>query len=207
MTARTRALSIDGPHRSGAAGLDHAVRIIHAVCQLAGAPSLVADLEASFRQDGVADAVDRRDTAALFDWLVAALSFQGISDLIAHGYMERHGRATWADIAKGLATRPTCLKLHSYWQFYDCRYHKGSGTCAEPDHLPACPLPVHRLRNGRLNQIAYGLYLFVRDIAGGDLVGWIDDRLTEADDPTSPDRLVRLRAALLEPLGCVRTRC
>jgi hypothetical protein len=39
------------------------------------------------------------------------------------------------------------------------------------------------LRNGRLNQTAYCLYLFIRDIADGDLIGWIDQRLQAANDP------------------------
>jgi hypothetical protein len=56
------------------------------------------------------------------------------------------------------------------------------------------------LRNGRLNQTAYSLYLFVRDIAHGDLVGWIDRRLQAADRPSGPDRPARMRAALVDPL-------
>jgi hypothetical protein len=132
--------------------------------------------------------------------LAATLSFQGISDRIAHDYMARHGRPTWLDIAGNLTRAPPCPKLKSYWQFYDCQYHKGSGTCAEPEHLPGCPLATHRLRNGRLNQTAYSLFLFIRDVAAGDLVGWIEHRLAEADEPNAPDRLARLRQALLSPL-------
>jgi len=30
-----------------------------------------------------------------------------------------------------------------------------------------CPLPRHALRNGRLNQTVYSLFLFMRDVAGG----------------------------------------
>ena len=48
------------------------------------------------------------------------------------------------------------------------------------------PLPTHQLRNGRLNQMAYSLFLFIRDIADGDLVGWIDQQFQDADDPASP---------------------
>jgi hypothetical protein len=45
------------------------------------------------------------------------------------------------------------------------------------------------------------LFLFVRDVADGDLVGWIDERLVEADSgPLGPELLARLRNALLEPL-------
>jgi hypothetical protein len=46
-------------------------------------------------------------------------------------------------------------------------------------------LPKHPLRNGRLNQTAYSLFLFIRDIADGDLVAWIDRQLAEPDDRTS----------------------
>lgn len=182
-------------------GFEHASRLIQAICQLAGSPSLIDDFRTEFADHGVLQAVERHDTAVLFDWLAAAVSFQGISDQIAWDYMQRHGRATWADIHRNFSRAPSCPKLPTYWHFDGCRYHKSSGTCAEPDHLDNCPLPTHRLRNGRLNQTAYGLFLFIRDVAGGDLVGWIDDRLAEADDPTAPDRLARLRNAVLAPLG------
>jgi hypothetical protein len=44
-------------------------------------------------------------------------------------------------------------------------------------------VPAYNLRNGRLNQTAYALYLFIRDIAGCDLVAWIDAQLRkEAED-------------------------
>jgi hypothetical protein len=56
------------------------------------------------------------------------------------------------------------------------------------------------LRNGHLNQIAYSLYLFVRDIADGDLIGWIDQRLQAANNPAGLDRLARLRDTLIAPL-------
>jgi hypothetical protein len=56
------------------------------------------------------------------------------------------------------------------------------------------------LRNGRLNQAAYSLFLFMRDVADGDFVGWIDRRLADADLASSPDRPARLRQAVVEPL-------
>ena len=95
---------------------------------------------------------------------------------------------------------PSCPKLKGYWRFQGCHYHKTSGTCAEPDHIADCPLPTHRLRNGRLNQTAYSLYLFIRDIADNDLVTWIDDQLASAATPSDPDQLGAMREALLDPL-------
>jgi hypothetical protein len=93
-----------------------------------------------------------------------------------------------------------CPKLKSYWHFHGCRYNKLGRTCAEPDHISRCTLPTHDLRNGRLNQTAYSLYLFIRDIADGDLIGWIDQRLQAAKSPAGPDRLARMRGALIAPL-------
>jgi len=185
------------------AGLRHAVDIVHAVCQVAGVPSLIDDIQADLADGGILEALAHHDTPVVFDWLAAALSFQGIADAVAYSYMARHGQATWADIQRDLDAGPSCPKLQSYWHFHGCRYRKGSGTCAEPDHIARCPLPRQDLRNGHLNQVAYSLFLFIRDIADGDLVGWLDHRLVEADDPTAPDRLARLRHAVLEPLGHV----
>ena len=47
---------------------------------------------------GLVAAVEAHDTAAIFDWLMRMLSFQGISDAVAEGYMDRHGNVTWAEI-------------------------------------------------------------------------------------------------------------
>jgi hypothetical protein len=153
-----------------------------------------------FRDQALCVAIERHDSAALFDRLMYSFSFQGISDQIAINYMQRHGQATWRSVRKNLARRPTCPKLKTYWAFDACRYEKTSRTCAEPDHIAACPLPTHQLRNGHLNQIAYSLYLFVRDVADGDLVGWIDDRLDQVNDLAGPDSLAAARTALIEPL-------
>jgi hypothetical protein len=177
---------------------DHAVRLVHHVCCLAGSATLMEE----DRNEGatVRSAINRRDTPALYDWLISALSYQGISDRVAYEYMERHGYVTWHDVDRKLGQGVACPKLESYWHFHACRYDKISRTCAEPDHVERCPLPTHDLRNGRLNQTAYSLFLFIRDICGGDLVGWIDARLAEAAVADAPARLGRLRAALIEPL-------
>jgi hypothetical protein len=178
------------------APLAYAVRIIHQVCCLAGSFDLIEE----FRDQALCAAIDRRDSAALFDRLMHDFSFQGISDEIAANYMRRHGQATWRSVRKNLARGPACPKLKSYWHFHACRYEKTSGTCAEPDHITACPLPTHRLRNGHLNQIAYSLYLFIRDVADGDLVGWIDHRLDQANESGAPDPLSQARVGLIEPM-------
>jgi hypothetical protein len=190
------------PKVSGRKGtaIDHAVRLIHRVCCLAGAADLLEEIRNDDGGVGVTASIRNGDTPALFDWLVSALSYQGISDQVAEAYMERYGSPTWAGIDRKVRQDAPCPKLKSYWHFHGCRYDKLSWTCAEPDHIEACPLPTHYLRNGRLNQMAYSLFLFIRDAADGDLVGWIDHRLRAADDPASPNRLAGLREALIGPL-------
>ena len=84
-------------------------------------------------------------------------------------------------VRKNLAKQPANLPKAEVLLAFLRRYEKTSRTCAEPDHIATCPLPTHRLRNGHLNQIGYSLYLFIRDVAEGDLVGWIDDRLGVSD--------------------------
>lgn len=179
--------------------LAKALPLIDMACRLAGPFDFVDEGRAALKRYGVLGAVRRHDTATLFDWLMTVLSFQGIADRIAKQYLRDHGNATWADIDRALKRKPSCSKLAGYWLFDDCRYEKGSGLCSEPGHVAACPLPKHMLRNGRLNQTAYSLFLFTRDVAGGDLVQWIDDQLTRCVSMPADERLAAMRSALVEP--------
>ena len=178
-------------------GINHAQSLVRQVCRIAGQATWVDDLQGTAIGSGLVGAVADHDTGKIFDWLIRELSHQGISDAVADGYIDRHGNVAWGEIEAAVATNPSCDKLEGYWAFTDCRYHKGFQTCANPAHFPGCPLPRHPLRNGRLNQSAYSLFLFIRDIAGGDIVSWIDQQL--ADYP-GPANLPAARAALVDPL-------
>jgi hypothetical protein len=182
------------------AGLAHAVRLAERICRIAGDHRLIDHVTRDLARRGVRSAVRDRNTAVLFDWLLETVSYQGISNHVAAGYMERHGRLAWDRIVPLMDAGPSCPKLRSYWHFDRCSYQKGRQTCAEPDHFSTCTLPTHDLRNGTLNQAAYSLFLFIRDVAGGDLVGWIDNRLSDVDHRVSTGRAACLRHALLEPL-------
>jgi len=140
--------------------------------------SFLDDVRTDSLKAGILEAVTVRNTPKIFDWLLDTFSYQGISDEVARGYIRKHGSASWSDIAASLDAAPPCPLLQTYWHYDGCRYDKGSRTCSEPDHIDACPVPRHKLRNGRLNQTAYSFFLFIRDVAKGDLIGWIDDRLT-----------------------------
>ncbi len=182
------------------ADLEYAVDLVTTICALAGSHSYLSDLRSSARRNGLIRAVRDHDTPTIFDWLVSAASFQGISDSVAAGYMERNGRVRWQDLRAAETQHPSCPKLRSYWHFHGCQYRKSSGTCSEIDHIASCPLPEAPLRNGNLNQLSYSLYLFLRDVAKNDLVDWIDRRLLAAVQEESiftPDKVGR---ALIEPM-------
>jgi hypothetical protein len=66
--------------------LDHAARLIHRVCCLAGSSGFVDEIRADNRS--IRAAIERYDTAVLFDWLMVAFSHQGVSDRVAHDYMD-----------------------------------------------------------------------------------------------------------------------
>ena len=51
------------------------------------------------------------DTPIIFDWLMGILSYQGISDAVAYGFMARHGNITWAQIEGALSADRDCRKL------------------------------------------------------------------------------------------------
>jgi hypothetical protein len=177
-------------------GVEHATRLIHQVCCLAGS----FDLIDRFRDEELCSAIQHGDSSVVFDRLTLQFSFQGIADAVALDYIQRYGRPTLGEITVKLAVPPSCSKLHSFWQFHDCGYGKTKRVCARPDLIANCALPSHRLRNGHLNQLAYSLALFIRDVAAGDLIGWIDRQLNEVDLNSAPDGLRRAERSLTEPL-------
>ncbi|WP_279306675.1 hypothetical protein [Microvirga solisilvae] len=164
--------------------------------------TFLEDISASLSEAGIQEAVARHDSRPIYDWLLGLFQLQGISDAVAFSYTAKHGTVRWAEIEGALASSPDCHRLNSYWHFADCKYQKGARICSEPHLLHRCHLPRHPLRNGRLSQAAYSLFFFIRDICDGDLVGWIDRRLESADPgPRDRSRAVRMRHALLEPMG------
>lgn len=160
---------------------DDVVRIVFEVCSIAGSRTLIDDARVELAAAGVIEAVKKGRNATIFDWLMNAVSYQGISDAVAYGFIENHERISAVEIERQLKKQPACPKLRGYHVFYGCGYRKWDDTCAEPLHKPDCPLPRHDLRNGRLNRTAYSLALFMRDVCSGDFVSWVDFQLRPAE--------------------------
>jgi hypothetical protein len=60
--------------------------------------SFLDEIDTEIREAGLDRAIALCETPPVFDWLLAAFSFQGISDQAARSYMEMHGTAFWAAI-------------------------------------------------------------------------------------------------------------
>ncbi len=176
--------------------------LIFEAALVTGDRDLIDNARMGLARAGVIAAIQARDNDRLFEWLLEAVSYQGISDANALAFMERNGRASAAMVRAGLANRHRCSKLDHFWSFEGCQFHKGSWTCSRPETMEACALPWLPLRNGRLNQTAYALFLFLRDVTSGDLVSWIDARLATLPSDV-PVRFADLETALLMPLGGV----
>jgi len=109
-----------------------------------------------------------------------------IANRVASDYLDRHGCVQWADVENGLRRPDPCPKLATYWTFHSCGYRKWARTCDVQPRLPHCIVPALPMRNGSLAQAAAALYLFLRDVCGGDFIGWIDDQLTGSKERTPP---------------------
>src|SRR3954447_10048570 len=114
--------------------------LLVSLCHLAADPGYFTGLHHRLAQRGLGAAVRAHDTPALFGWLVEGLSYQGISDAAALTFMDRHGRAQWQDLARGLQNQPSCPKLTSHWHFHGCNFVRSRGSCAEPAHYPGLSL-------------------------------------------------------------------
>ena len=176
-----------------AAAMQRAVSLIQRVCDIAAPRNYLAETGEYLVNVGIVVAVATHDTPALYRWLMETISYQGIANRVASDYHNRHGGVHWADVAKGLGRPDPCIKLATYWTFHGCGYRKSACSCAVPTRLPQCIVPELPMRNGRLAQSAVALYVFLRDICGGDFIGWIDDHLSQSNEPNAAPIIEALR--------------
>jgi hypothetical protein len=154
---------------------DEALRLIGEVCAFAGPRDFIGEIQAQAKKSGLAAAIDRHDTAFLFDRLMRGLSYQGISDRISDAYIAAHGNPSLGQVQKLLESGSSaCPLLQGFDTFRGCGYRKAAQSCSNPTALKDCPVPKLPLRKGGLNQLSFSLALFIRDQCEGDLAGYID---------------------------------
>ena len=167
------------------AAMQRAIALIQRVCNIAAPRNYLAETRRHLVNAGIVAAVANHDTAALYRWLMETICYQGIANRVASDYLDRHGCVQWADVENGLRGPDPCPKLATYWTFHGCGYRKWERTCDVPPRLPRCVVPALPMRNGSLAQAAAALYLFLRDICGGDFIGWIDGHLSRSKEPNA----------------------
>src|SRR5262245_59208996 len=85
---------------------------------------------ASFIDPQLRKAIIEHDSQILYGTLMHGLSYQGISDRIADGYIRKHGNITYQEIAQALGQGDTqCPKLKCFSTFRKCGYQKDKHTC------------------------------------------------------------------------------
>ena len=109
----------------------YAINIIETVTWLAGRPDYFDELGEADEELDLFGSIGRARSSKVFEWLMTALSYQGISDAVARSYMAAHEQPAWVNIARGV-NNGACPLLQSYWHFHGCGYRKAAQTCAKP---------------------------------------------------------------------------
>ena len=74
-----------------------------------------------------------------------------------------------------------CPKLASFETFRGCGYRKTTNNCAEPAFLKSCPLPRFDMKRGPLNEMAFSLYFFLRDVCRRDFYTFVTQHFGEGE--------------------------
>lgn len=172
---------------------ERAAALISQICDLAAPRNSLAAVRRRLIGDNVVLAVANRDTPALYAWLMEVVSYQGVADRVARAYLDRHGRVQWRHLDIGVAAPELCPKLTNYWTFQGCGFRKHACSCARPERLADCVIGALSTRNGNLAQAAAALFLFLRDVCGGDFVGWVDAQLATSLDVGAEPMIEKLR--------------
>ena len=93
---RTKREHIARPRRRGVA-VDPAA-LVFEVCRVAGTRNWIGGQRRWLRTLGIPQALRSRNPSPLFDWLMGGLSYQGVSDAAAEGYIAAHGNVTFAAV-------------------------------------------------------------------------------------------------------------
>lgn len=133
-------------------------------------------------------AISESDTPTLYRQLMDGFSFQGITDANAMRFIADHGNAEWEVVSRlTSAGEGSCAKLADFAHYRGCRFRKSGRSCSNPIALNDCPVPTLDLRKGGLNEQAFSLFFFIRDVCHGDVVGFIDKSLSTKDITSGVD--------------------
>jgi hypothetical protein len=128
----------------------------------------------------------KSENAGLFEYLTGSFVYVGGSDRVNLKLWKAvKPRPTFHRI-KDQLKRARCPRLGTFDDFHGCGYSKYLRTCGEPEYFPECPLPKYFMRFGRINQMVFSVYLFLRDRCRNDFPGFVKSFFG------SPKQLARL---------------
>ena len=116
----------------------------------------------------------------LYQYLLKAFLLSGGGDQSNHGYyVKQRVKPTFNRVQRAVKGAE-CPKLASFEAFKGCGYRKTKPSCREPAFLRSCPLPSFDMKRGALNHMAFSLYFFLRDVAGGDFYTYVTEHFGQA---------------------------
>jgi hypothetical protein len=120
----------------------------------------------------------------LYHYLLGSFLLAGGGDQSNYSYYAKQRVKPTFNRVKEAVKAAQCPKLATFEAFTGCGYQKTKSTCREPTFLGSCPVPAFDMKRGPLNQMAFSLYFFLRDVCGGDFYsevsqhfgqGWLTD--------------------------------
>lgn len=127
----------------------------------------------------------------VYDFFLKSFNYQGVSDKIARSYMEKHPLPTYSEIETWLKDGYGCPKLKDFDSYIECGFNKKHNSCHNNELYSSCPVPEPEMRKGTLNQTAFSLFFFLRDICKRDIVGYFDECLNK--NPDNPNDVNEMR--------------
>ena len=117
----------------------------------------------------------------LYQYLLKSFLFAGGGDrsnLVY--YAKQQHKPTFNRVKQAIKTGQ-CPKLGSFEAFKGCGYRKTINKCNDPAFLSTCPLPKFDMKRGSLNHMAFSLYFFLRDVAGGDFYAYVREHFGQEE--------------------------
>ncbi len=115
----------------------------------------------------------------LYQYLLGYFLFAGGGDQSNFSYFAKQKvKPTFNRVQRALQAAQ-CPKLASFETYTGCGYRKTEPSCREPAFFGSCPLPTFDMKRGTLNEMAFSLYFFLRDAAGGDFYTQVREHFGE----------------------------
>ncbi len=182
-----------------AANFEASVTILDRICRIAHPTQNFSRSGSLFASSNLKHALEQNNNPAVYNWLMTVFSYQGVADKAVETILARDGNATWDVIDASVRGKTSCSKLRGFWTFAGCGFSKFHRSCNCQSEFSECVLPRLHLRNGSLNQLAFSLYFFFRDVAGGSFLDWLGERISVVSGGSYPD----IQRELISPMRAI----